>query len=342
MKVPSLLLLFFFLSFIQLSEAQKRIDEKKFFVDDTPVKATLTTDLSTLINTKMKPKPMKAVFTYVDSAGENISEDIIINARGQFRRSECYVPPLKLDFKNDSTSQLHSLGSLKLVGPCKFSNDNEQLLLKEYLIYKMYNFLTDKSFRVRLVQLTYQDSRGKKKTVTEYTFFIEDTDDMAKRNDCKEWRNENVRTEQTNRQQMALVAMFEYMIGNTDWAVPHNHNIRLIRSKTDSLAPAYAVPYDFDYAGLVDAYYAIPDPQLGIEKVTDRLYRGFPRTMEELEPVIELFNHQKENIYALIKNFTPLDERARRNMISYLDEFYKQLNDKRAVRSIFIDNARRS
>lgn len=98
MRLLRLLLLFLFFSLIEFAEAQKHIDEKKFFVDTTLIKATLTTDLSTLINQKMKPRPMKAIFALVDSAGQTISEDIIINARGQFRRSECYVPPLKLDW----------------------------------------------------------------------------------------------------------------------------------------------------------------------------------------------------------------------------------------------------
>jgi hypothetical protein len=321
-------------------QAQKRINSKQFFIDEQPVKATLITDISAVINQKMKPRPMKAVFKYSAPDSSVITQNIIINARGQFRRSECYMPPLKLDFHTDTTSPLYSLGSLKLVGPCKFTNNNEELLLKEYLVYKMYNLLTEKSFRVRLMELTYEDSRGKRKSLTKYNFFIEDVDAMAKRNGCKEYENDKILTEQTNRKQMTLVALFQYMIGNTDWAVPKNHNIRLIRSKKDTLTPAYAVPYDFDYSGLVDAYYAIPTAQLGIEKVTERVYRGFPRTLEELEETIMLFNQQKENIYSLILNFDLLSEKTRKNMTSYIDIFYKQINDKRNVKTIFIDKAR--
>ena len=32
----------------------------------------------------------------------------------------------------------------------------------------------------------------------------------------------------TNRNMMTMVAIFQYMIGNTDWAVPNEHNIKLI------------------------------------------------------------------------------------------------------------------
>ncbi|MBK9492182.1 MAG: hypothetical protein IPO07_27855 [Haliscomenobacter sp.] len=39
---------------------------------------------------------------------------------------------------------------------------NEQLL-KEFLTYRLYNLLTDKSYRVQLIQITYVDSNGKDK-----------------------------------------------------------------------------------------------------------------------------------------------------------------------------------
>jgi len=204
----------------------------------------------------------------------------------------------------------------------------------------MYNLLTEKSLRVRLLRLTYEDSRGKKKPFTGYAFFVEDVDAMAKRNHCKEWKNGKIFTENTNRNQMTMVAVFQYMIGNTDWAVPNGHNIKLIYPKKDSIARPYVVPYDFDYAGLVNADYAIPDPALGTESVVERVYRGFPRTMSELQTVFQIYNQQKENIYALIRNFEPLSSKNKKEMIYYLDDFYQTINDRRKAELTFIDNAR--
>src|ERR1041385_40117 len=108
---------------------------------------------------------------------------------------------------------------------------------------------------------------------------------------------------------MAIVDIFQYMVGNTDWSVPNYHNIKLIRKKNADDSPPYVIPYDFDYCGLVNAYYAVPAEILGIEKVTDRKYRGFPRSMEELQQAISIFNKQKENIYKLITGFEPLPEK---------------------------------
>jgi hypothetical protein len=227
-----------------------------------------------------------------------------------------------------------------MVSVCRGGQFDGQLLLKEYLIYKMYNLLTEKSFRVRLISLTYEDSKGNKKPLVQDAFFVENVDAMAKRNKCKEVNNSKTNTELTDRKQMTLVNLFEYMIGNTDWSVPNNHNIKLIKSKKDSLSRPYSVPYDFDYAGLVNADYAVPDPIMNIESVVTRVYRGFARTVEELNEAIDVFNKQKTNMYALINNFQSLSSRNKSDMTRYLDDFYKTINRPSDVRHEFIDNAR--
>lgn len=321
--------------------AQPRIDSLQFFVDETPFDVTLTTDISKLLNEKMKKDYFqKAVFSYKLPDSSTVNEEITINARGQFRRSFCFIPPLRLNFHNSTSPTLYSLNSLKLVCACRNSAEFEQYLLKEFLIYKIYNLLTNKSFRVRLLKLTLQDTRGKKKSFTQYAFLVESVNAMAKRNKCKEWKGGKVATEGTDRDQMTMVAVFEYMIGNTDWAVPNTHNIKLIYPRDSSTTKPYAVPYDFDYAGLVNAYYAVPTPELGIENVTERLYRGYLRNMSELQNVLQVFNQQKENIYSLITNFAPLSSRNKKDMIYYLDGFYKTINNPGMVKIEFIERAR--
>jgi hypothetical protein len=324
------------------SQAPSHIDSIQFFLDEQPFDVTLTTDVSKLLNEKMKNDYYQtALFSCKLPDSSVVSETITINVRGQFRRSYCYMPPLRLNFHNSTSPTLYTLNSLKLACPCRPSAEYEQYILKEFLVYKIYNLLTDKSFRVRLLRLTLDDSKEKKKPYTQYAFMIESVNAMAKRNDCKEWKGQNLTTETTDRQQMTLVAVFEYMIGNTDWAVPNNHNIRLIYSKKDSSTTRpYAVPYDFDYSGLVNTDYAIPTPELGIESVRDRLYRGFPRTMDELENVLRIFNEQKDNIYSLINNFQPLSAKNKEDMTSYLDDFYKMINNPKHVEVEFIQNAR--
>jgi hypothetical protein len=198
------------------------------------------------------------------------------------------------------------------------------------------------SFRVRLLHISYTDTRDKIKPFKQYGFLIEDMEEMAKRNKCREIENQVFRTERTDRDQMTLLAIFQYMIGNTDWSVPNYHNIKLMRPVTDSFSLPYTIPYDFDFCGIVNASYAVPHEELGIGSVQERLYRGFPRQMDEIQTTLGIFREKKEAIYNLVMNFEVLSIRYRNEMISYLDEFYKTIGNNNLVQRIFIDNARQN
>ena len=321
-------------------KAQSAIDSVQFFIGNNPINVNLTTDVGNLMNGKLKDGYQKATFSCKLPDSSVLTKEIRLKLRGHVRRSICYMPPIWLLFHNPGSPGQYSLNSLKLVSSCKDNTNYEQFLLKEYLIYKIYNLLTEKSFNVRLLSLTCIDSKGRKKSFTRYAFLLEDIDALAKRNACKELNNKEVGTESTDRIQMTMVAIFQYMIGNTDWSVPKKHNIKLLVDKEDGTAKPYVIPYDFDYSGLVNADYAIPEPQLNLENVTQRLYRGFPRTMDELQAVLKIYAQQKENIYAMIKYFAPLDKQNKKEMMYYLDNFYDIINNPKKVQYTFIDDAR--
>lgn len=325
---------------LQAFSQEAKIDSIKFFTDGKPIEMTLSTDFKKLIANKLKMTVQPATITLRFPDSSTFTGDININARGITRKETCTMPPLMLNFKNSSPG-LKPLHKLKLVCGCGNSSGDERLALKEYLIYKIYNQLTDMSFRVRLVHITYNDTRGKMKSYTQYGFLIEDVDAMAKRNKCREIEKVVFNTEGTQRQQMTLVALFQYMVGNTDWSVPNYHNIKLIGLKADPNALPYVIPYDFDYAGLVDAYYAVPAEQIGIQSVTERAYRGYPRSMEELDEIIKIFNDKKESITNLVMNLEPLGERYKKEVMDYINDFYKIINNKKDVENEFITNARR-
>ena len=342
MKIKSFL--FFFLMLFILLKAfpqSATIDDKGFFTDEKVIKMTLSTDMKNLIAKKMKMEEQPATVTFTLPDGASYTGNVNVRARGITRKETCNMPPLMVNFKATETP-LSSLEKLKLVCGCSASSEEERLLLKEYLVYKIYNFISDKSLRVRLAYITYEDSKGKRKPFSQYGFFIEDIDVMAKRNGCKELNNIAVNQRDTEREHMALVDIFQYMIGNTDWSVPNYHNIKLIQKRGESSSAPYAIPYDFDYAGLVNAYYAVPSEILNIEKVTDRLYRGYPRSMEELQIAIAVFNKQKEGIYKMIASFEPLTDRYKKEVTDYIDEFYRIINDNKRVQYEFIDNTRKN
>ena len=316
------------------------INKQLFFLDEKPVEVTLTTDIRKLRNDKKTPvyQPANIIMQFSDTS--IINEQIRVEPRGIFRKNNCDIASLMLNFTNSSSPKLSPLKKLKLVGNCKSGSVYDELLLKEYLVYKIHNILSNMSFRVRLLHITYKDSQEKIKAYTQYAFLMEDMKDMADRNNCVEIRNDNFSTEATNREQMTFVNLFQYMISNVDWSVPKRHNIKLMVPKNDTLAKPYAIPYDFDFCGLVDASYAGVPEDLGVETVRQRLYRGFSRSLNELQAVINVFQEKKESIMNYIDHFELCSTRCRKGVTGYLGEFYKTVSNQKNVESIFIINAR--
>ena len=333
---------FLFFVFIATIVAQDKIDSIQFFLDEKPLTVNIASDFKKLFGTKKGTEtPFQEAtvsMTFPESAAP-IIEEIKIRARGNFRKEQCYMPSLMLNFHNPTSPRLYQLDKLKMVSGCGTNTRDEQLVLREYLAYKMFNLVSPLSFKVRLMRVSFEDTKGKVKKYTTYGFFIEDVDMMAKRNKSREYETptEQKRTEQTR---MTLVAMFQYLIGNTDWSVPNFHNIKLVTLRADSLAPPLSIPYDFDFAGMVDAGYAAPAEIMGTETVKERVYRGFPRPMEEITAAITLLKEKKDAFYKLINEFELLSASDRKNIIKYLDEFYDTVDSPKEIQKIFIDNAR--
>ena len=198
------------------------INRKQFFAEPSILKASLVIPLKKLFNHSITGKQTfsaRFICKLPDSSVAN--EKITVDLRGHFRRENCTIPPMKLNFDEPEVTVFAPLKSLKLVSVCKTFSESGQYLVKEYLIYKIYNLLTDLSFRVRLLDMSYVDSSGKKKTVNELAFFLEDEKEMAKRNNAKISEVGRPNTESTDRNQMTMVAIFEYMIGNTEIGRAH-------------------------------------------------------------------------------------------------------------------------
>ena len=329
-----------FILYNQGTSAQIPVNRQSFFLDDKVIEVTLTTDIKKLRTEKKVPawQPADIVMQFSDTSV--ISEQIRVQPRGIYRKNNCDIAALMLHFRNTTAPKLSPLKRLKLVGGCSNSKRDEELLLKEYLVYKIYNFISVMSYRVRLLHVNYKDSKEKIKPYSQYAFLIEDTKDMAERNNCVEIKKRVFPLDGGDRQQFNLVCLFQYMIANTDWSIRQYHNIKLMVPKTDTMARPYVVPYDFDYAGLVNASYAVPKEELGITSVTERLYRGFARTMDELQINIEIFKAKKDALMFYVANFPLLSERVKKDMIRYLEEFYDTINNNKSIKTVFINGAR--
>ena len=264
-----------------------------------------------------------------------MTRDIRLRTRGIFRNVECYYAPLELNFKDADFgySDLDSIGKIKMVAQCMPGSESEKNVLIEYLIYKMFSALTDTSFRVRLLTVNYIDLEDKKKPFTQFGFFIEPTQMLAGRTNSVEIESRALTQKTIYPRMIDRIAIFNYMIGNFDWAVPNQHNIKIFKPLVfESVYLVTAVPYDFDFTGLVDAGYAIPDDKItGTTSIRERIFLGVCRTREVYQKDLEEFLEKKDEIYRLINEFPYLDDRQKKNMIYYLDTFYDECTGKQRM-----------
>jgi len=316
---------------------------QKLFQSDELIEMTIDFNMKEVLRDVGEDRTYHdASITYSNTDGQEITLPVRVRTRGHFRREpvNCNFPPIRLNFKKPETENTIFEGQdiLKLVTHCRSrSKQFEQFVIKEYLVYKLYNLFTEESYKVRIARITYEDSNGKKKPITKFGFFLEPTEQMIARNNAEKIEI-NIHQESTNKGKMMILCVFQYMVGNTDWSVQHFHNIVLIRK--DPLKPPVAVPYDFDWCGLVNAPYAVPAPQLGIENVRQRRFWGYCRPKEDYHAAFEVFMDKKPAIYELIENSPYINEKELKDVMSYLDQFYEIINDPRSIEYEFYQKCR--
>jgi hypothetical protein len=302
------------------------------FSKDEILNLSLRFDLTHYRNKKPKDEYMNAILTYHISETDSINKEIRLKSRGEFRNGYCDLPPIRLNFsKGDfQKDDLKKIDKLKMVTHCRYGN--EEYLFKEFLIYKLYNVLTDYSFRVRLVKIEYINTYKKTKPINSYAFFIEPVEILGERTKSTPVDAVNLNQKHIIPDMMDRVAIFFYMIGNTDWSVPNQHNCKVLSPMEFTGAGLGAiVPYDFDYSGLVDADYAVPHEDLGIESVRDRIYLGICRSEDVSINALREFSEKKEQFYKVINDFTLLSEKERKTMIGYLDSFYAGFDKRNSI-----------
>lgn len=284
-----------------------------------------------------------AKLSYMTPDGKQVTLDTEIKVRGKLRRQllKCIVPPVRFKFDKKKTkgTLFENQAKLKLVSHCKNKpRYYEHYYMIEYLIYQTYNILTDLSFRVRQVRITYTDSMKKTGAFTKYGFFIEDYKDMAKRNNAETVDVESIQLEQADFEISTLASVFQYMIGNTDWSMRSRHNTELVKYPGN---PNYfPVPFDFDMAGLIDAHYARPDEAMPIRSVRERLFRGFCKSEAQFNRTFMVFHKHKEEILALFSDYPHLPDKLKTRCVKYLKAFYQIISSPKLVNRYFIDNYR--
>lgn len=322
-------------------------DASPLFESDETLTLTIKAPMRELISKRMDKPVFEAVVTYVGAAGEEKSISARISPRGHGRLETCDFPPIRLDFRDvDATgTPFAGQGRLKLVNHCGRAAKKESWLLQEYGIYRAYNVITDVSFRVRKMQITFVDSTSDRWTRSSPAFAIEPVEEAALRLGMVRVRPPKVDVQQFQPEEITNNLLFQYLIGNTDFAVLRGpvgegccHNGRVVAAK-GSQEDWIVLPYDFDQAGIINTDYALPDLRLGIRTVTQRLYRGFCWQNYMFPAVIERFNERRDAITdALIPE--GVSPTRQRRIGRYVDAFYATINDPGELREELTDKCR--
>ena len=337
MKATFITFLLFVSAFLGLVNAYGQpINRQSFFKNDTIAALLISANLRNIDLERQKEIKRPGIARLIMPDSVEFSGPIELHGRGKIRYELCNPPPLMLYFKTKEQSSLRSLGKLKLVWGCRSGDFYDQLVIKEYLVYKMFNLLTPYSFRVRLLDIEFKDSSKAGTPIRRKGFLIEDIDELAKRNGLIEFEGISLMPGETNQPQYALVTVFQYMIANTDWSVSNYQNIKMVASDTALKPVPLIVPYDFDNCGLVNADYAVPHESLPIESVLQRYNKAVSLKKEDIHAVAEIFRQAQPALISIIEKCNELKPSNKKEMINYLNEFFRLLADMKTFDNIFL------
>ena len=319
------------------SAAAIAADADPLFADNSTLEVRLTAPIEQL----MRERPFKGdtelpgSFEIIAADGSAQEFPVVVRTRGNFRRRAdiCPFAPIRLNFKKRDVkgTLLAKQDKLKMVAHCK-SNSNiyEQSVVKEYLVYRIMNQLTELSFRVRLMRITYVDSENGDEE-SSFAILIESKDRLAKRIEMEESTLQAINPSRVDAAHMNLVSIFEYLVGNLDFSPvsgppgqPCCHNFALFSADKKTY---WSVPYDFDLTGLVEAPHHEPNPKYRQRDIRHRVYRGRCINNEHLPATLQLLRDKQDDINHLIASQVELSKGARNRVESFIDGFYRPLKN---------------
>jgi hypothetical protein len=318
-----------------------------------PADASLATPIEVQIQLPVKKLRASDLMDPEEFPGELRLADgtlipIKISARGKSRRKHCKFPPLRLNFSKAGTQGTIFSGQdkLKLVSHCAKGLAKGPYLASEMLAYRLLNLVTDLSFRVRALNVTYVDSAGGR-VESRHAFLIEHKKQLADRIGMSSVTLEGVRVRELDARQAALVSVYQFMIGNADFSLrqaPQSdkccHNVVpyvLDPSVKDSVV---GIPYDFDASGFVNAPYAEPPQGLGLKVVTQRRYRRYCAHNDAMGAAIEKIGDQRATFTDLVASFNDIPGLRRKRAQKYLAAYFAIVDDSRQVNRKMVKRCR--
>ena len=305
----------------------------ELFERDEPLKLELKSDFKTIRKSRTKDVYLPADMTCHVNESLQVTHPVRLKARGIYRREHCSMPPLWLNIRYSGieTEELTRIRRMKLVNVCRSREHYSDYLLREYLVYKIFNLVTPYSFRVRLIDLKMVNTGKDDQETQDWAFLIEPDEMMARRLQAEEIPSDELSMRIMNQEAMDLLAMFQYMIGNPDYSVTGRQNLKIFDLQTPGIRDYIPVPYDFDFTGIVNAVYATPNETHGISSVKERVFRGPCRDRQSYERAIGALNAVRDEIEATIWAFDYLSEEERFDMIGYIESFFATAENERFI-----------
>lgn len=299
--------------------------------DKTPV-IKIETDIKSLIKNKYKEEYQPSSITFELANGEQMICESKLRARGNVRKKVCYNPPLKINLKEKDLIKngFDSLDILKLVLQCRNTDTTDKYLFKERLAYDLYSLIDTLHMRTKCVIIELYEDGELKETLD--AFLVETEDHYAQRTSMVVVEKGVLRSGILSRGHFLKMSFFQYMIGNPDYAIPNKHNVEILQTPDKRYL---AVPYDFDYSGLVDTDYAIPHESIPIKKVTERIFMAKNVSLEEANATADFFREKKDQIYATIESAAYLGEKDKKYATKYINGFFKVLDNERQMEREF-------
>lgn len=312
-----------------LGAAAQKTDVPPVFVEQQPLSLALAFSFKEIKKSMVDTVYFATQLRFKNDAGAWDSIPMEIRARGNFRRNNCFFPPLRLKFKKKDVEKTLFTGNknFKLVLPCQTAKSGNDLLMKEYLAYKLLEPVTPYHFHTRLADVAITDKGGKPKTYPVRAFLIEDDDLIADRFHGKVIETQ-IHPLHLNDTAAVVNDLFQFMIANTDWSASAQHNTKVIQLEPNKKIP---LAYDFDMSGLVNAPYATVNETLPISSVQERLYRGFCRNEAVVQYVrSEYLKHESEMMKVIDNHQSYFNANDFAGIKKYIGEFFEILkNDRR-------------
>lgn len=289
-------------------------------------KLEIVLNFDSLNDSRRKDTEHQAQLTLKVAGQPDLKMTSKIRPRGRFRRSKCDLPPIRLNFEKPALKAMNlyqKYDKLKLVTHCYAKELDAKYLLKEYWTYKLFNEVTDSSFRVHLLEITFIDEVDPTKRIESYAFVIENSDEMAHRLNGELVEGLGIKPSAIAPNSYHNALVFNYMIGNSDWQIKLQKNLKLVKHRDSDLYTI--VPYDFDFAILVNPPYLRVDGDSGSRfDLKESAIMSASINKKILNQCLDHFKSLQKTGFTCFKKCDKMATKEKLEMSVYIKSFYKK------------------